>query len=229
MKRVVKQRCSVVHVCGQGCQALIDVSGKRETTHPPICAGEYVLPWASTHASPLVFLTILNGERCISFLVSSSSKERPMRRFVAWKVPSRLVTACRHARACQQCRFASRKAQPDSVSAGASQGPGAMPVCASEAAPGSNVCVGVCVCVCPKVRRAQGTWRFAGMPTSFSPSAVNATTLGVVRVPSWFSMTRALAPSITATHELVVPRSIPMMSPALAEAQRRWPDTAAPA
>ena len=59
------------------------------------------------------------------------------------------------------------------------------------------------------------------MPTSFSPPAVNATTLGVVRVPSWFSITRALEPSMMATQELVVPRSMPMMSPALALAQRR--------
>jgi hypothetical protein len=34
---------------------------------------------------------------------------------------------------------------------------------------------------------------------------------GVVRVPSEFSITRGLPPSITATHELVVPKSIPMI------------------
>jgi hypothetical protein len=33
---------------------------------------------------------------------------------------------------------------------------------------------------------------------------------GVVRPPSEFSMTLGLEPSITATHELVVPRSMPM-------------------
>src|SRR5579862_5431231 len=33
---------------------------------------------------------------------------------------------------------------------------------------------------------------------------------GVVRAPSLFSMTLAVLPSITATQELVVPRSIPM-------------------
>src|SRR6201996_4099518 len=33
---------------------------------------------------------------------------------------------------------------------------------------------------------------------------------GVVRIPSAFSMTFGVVPSITATHELVVPRSIPM-------------------
>jgi hypothetical protein len=33
---------------------------------------------------------------------------------------------------------------------------------------------------------------------------------GVVRVPSAFSITLALVPSITATHEFVVPRSIPI-------------------
>eukprot|EP00964_Phaeocystis_antarctica_P097260 scaffold63421_cov60-Phaeocystis_antarctica.AAC.5 len=36
---------------------------------------------------------------------------------------------------------------------------------------------------------------------------------GVVRAPSAFSITLALPPSITATHELVVPRSMPMTSP----------------
>src|SRR5262249_26574060 len=36
---------------------------------------------------------------------------------------------------------------------------------------------------------------------------------GVVRMPSAFSMTFGVAPSMTATHELVVPRSIPMTLP----------------
>ena len=40
-------------------------------------------------------------------------------------------------------------------------------------------------------------------------------------MPSWFSMTRAVLPSITATHEFVVPRSMPMISPALALASHR--------
>src|SRR5690348_6332338 len=56
-------------------------------------------------------------------------------------------------------------------------------------------------------------WRFAGWPTSRSPSSVNATIDGVVRMPSAFSMTLGVLPSITATHELVVPRSIPMTFP----------------
>src|SRR5436190_6497859 len=56
-------------------------------------------------------------------------------------------------------------------------------------------------------------WRFAGWPTSRSPSSVNATIEGVVRMPSAFSMTFGVFPSITATHELVVPRSIPMTLP----------------
>lgn len=37
-----------------------------------------------------------------------------------------------------------------------------------------------------------------------------ATTDGVVRAPSLFSNTRGFLPSMTATHELVVPRSMPM-------------------
>jgi hypothetical protein len=39
---------------------------------------------------------------------------------------------------------------------------------------------------------------------------VNATIDGVVRSPSLFSMTLGLPPSMTATHELVVPRSMPI-------------------
>ena len=53
-------------------------------------------------------------------------------------------------------------------------------------------------------------WRFAGAPTSRCPSFVNATTDGVVRPPSAFGMTVGSPPSITAMHELVVPRSIPI-------------------
>src|ERR1700744_4708074 len=53
-------------------------------------------------------------------------------------------------------------------------------------------------------------WRFAAWPTRRSPDSVNATIDGVVRAPSAFSMTLALAPSMTATQELVVPRSMPM-------------------
>ena len=53
-------------------------------------------------------------------------------------------------------------------------------------------------------------WRFAGWPTSRSPSLVKATIEGVVRPPSEFSMTLAFFPSMTATHELVVPRSMPI-------------------
>ena len=53
-------------------------------------------------------------------------------------------------------------------------------------------------------------WRFAAWPTRRSPELVNATIEGVVRMPSLFSITLAFLPSITATHELVVPRSIPM-------------------
>ncbi len=53
-------------------------------------------------------------------------------------------------------------------------------------------------------------WRFAAWPTRRSPDSVNATIEGVVRMPSLFSITLAFLPSITATQELVVPRSIPM-------------------
>src|SRR5438477_11359687 len=54
-------------------------------------------------------------------------------------------------------------------------------------------------------------WRLATVPTSLSPEAVKATTEGVVRPPSAFSMTVGSPPSSTAMHELVVPRSMPMV------------------
>src|SRR5688572_21239626 len=53
-------------------------------------------------------------------------------------------------------------------------------------------------------------WRLAGWPMRRSPSLVKATTDGVVRAPSAFSITLGLPPSITATQLLVVPRSIPI-------------------
>jgi hypothetical protein len=53
-------------------------------------------------------------------------------------------------------------------------------------------------------------WRRATWPTSRSPSLVNATTEGVVRPPSAFGITTGSPPSITATTEFVVPRSIPI-------------------
>src|SRR5579884_963657 len=58
-------------------------------------------------------------------------------------------------------------------------------------------------------------WRLATVPTRRSPPCVNATTDGVVRPPSAFSMTVGSPPSSTAMHELVVPRSIPMVLPIL--------------
>src|ERR1039458_6775484 len=56
-------------------------------------------------------------------------------------------------------------------------------------------------------------WRLAGWPTRRSPSSLKATIEGVVRMPSAFSMTFGVLPSMTATHELVVPRSMPMTLP----------------
>src|SRR5215469_9677675 len=54
-------------------------------------------------------------------------------------------------------------------------------------------------------------WRLATCPTSRSPVLVKATTDGVVRPPSSLATTLGSPPSITATHELVVPRSIPII------------------
>ena len=53
--------------------------------------------------------------------------------------------------------------------------------------------------------------RLAGWPTSRSPSSMKATTEGVVRAPSAFSITLGVLPSMMATQELVVPRSMPMI------------------
>ena len=55
--------------------------------------------------------------------------------------------------------------------------------------------------------------RFATWPTNRSPDFVNATTEGVVRPPSGFVMTVGSPPSITATTEFVVPKSIPIIFP----------------
>src|SRR5712692_5387135 len=54
-------------------------------------------------------------------------------------------------------------------------------------------------------------WRLATCPTRRSPVLVMATTDGVVRAPSWLGMTTDSPPCITATTELVVPKSIPMI------------------
>src|SRR5260370_19886558 len=53
--------------------------------------------------------------------------------------------------------------------------------------------------------------RLATWPTSRSPFLVNATTDGVVLPPSSLGITLGSPPSITATQELVVPRSIPII------------------
>src|SRR5438093_1078125 len=51
--------------------------------------------------------------------------------------------------------------------------------------------------------------RRASWPTRRSPDLVKATTEGVVRPPSAFGMTTGSPASMTATTELVVPRSMP--------------------
>src|SRR5712691_8132855 len=55
--------------------------------------------------------------------------------------------------------------------------------------------------------------RRATTPTSRSPLFENATMDGVVRNPSALAITLGSPPSMTATHELVVPRSMPMTLP----------------
>ena len=51
--------------------------------------------------------------------------------------------------------------------------------------------------------------RLAASPTTRSPDLVNATTDGVVRLPSEFSKTNGSPPSMTAMQEFVVPKSMP--------------------
>jgi hypothetical protein len=51
----------------------------------------------------------------------------------------------------------------------------------------------------------------ANVPTSLSPDLVTATTEGVRRFASAFSITLGLEPSIIAATELVVPKSIPII------------------
>ena len=53
-------------------------------------------------------------------------------------------------------------------------------------------------------------WRLATWPTRISPSFAKATTDGVRRLPSRFGMTVGVPPSMTATTEFVVPRSMPI-------------------
>ena len=53
--------------------------------------------------------------------------------------------------------------------------------------------------------------RLATCPTRRSSPFVNATTDGVSRLPSGLVMTAGSLPSITATTEFVVPKSIPMI------------------
>ena len=52
---------------------------------------------------------------------------------------------------------------------------------------------------------------FAGSPTLISPSSTNAITEGVVLFPSALGITTGSLPSITETHEFVVPKSIPII------------------
>ena len=53
----------------------------------------------------------------------------------------------------------------------------------------------------------------AGSPTFISLLSVKATIEGVVLRPSLLAITMGSLPSTTATHELVVPKSIPIILP----------------
>ena len=56
-------------------------------------------------------------------------------------------------------------------------------------------------------------WRLATSPTRISPDLLKATTDGVVRAPSAFSITVGSPPSSVAMQEFVVPKSIPTARP----------------
>src|SRR4051812_8141952 len=71
-------------------------------------------------------------------------------------------------------------------------------------------------------------WRLAGWPTRRSLSSWMATTEGVVRTPSAFSMTLGVLPSMMATHEFVVPRSMPMILLMVVTLSLLWADAAWP-
>src|SRR5437773_4390016 len=71
--------------------------------------------------------------------------------------------------------------------------------------------------------------RLATWPTRRSPLLAKATTDGVMRPPSALVMTCGSPPSMTATTELVVPRSMPMILPigsvllrVVRDADERW-------
>ena len=55
--------------------------------------------------------------------------------------------------------------------------------------------------------------RLASCPTTNSSSLLKPTTEGVVRIPSALAMTTGFPPSMTATTELVVPKSMPTTFP----------------
>src|SRR5579862_8327387 len=59
------------------------------------------------------------------------------------------------------------------------------------------------------LRELVTAWRLAASPTTRSPDFVNATTDGVVRLPSEFSSTSGSPLSMTAMQEFVVPKSMP--------------------
>src|SRR5918995_1360948 len=75
-------------------------------------------------------------------------------------------------------------------------------------------------------------WRLATWPTSRSPLLAKATTDGVMRPPSALVMTCGSPPSMTATTEFVVPRSMPMILPmglsvllrVVRHSDEAWPD-----
>src|ERR1700748_3887973 len=65
-------------------------------------------------------------------------------------------------------------------------------------------------------------WRLAGWPIRSSPSGAKATIEGVVRAPSAFSLAWGEEPSMLATQELVVPRSMPITLAILSSSHWAW-------
>lgn len=125
-----------------------------------------------------------------SFCTSVSSYMRPIRRLVAYTVLLELVTACNqeHAWRAGAMFEQERTIAADGHSrplAAAWQSPDSLHrlLCCCTAQP--NLHTPPVAALRPQAR----TWRLAGSPTRRSPLSVKATTEGVVRWPSAFSMT----------------------------------------
>lgn len=144
------------------------------TTPPHLCRQILHTPTrTSTHASPLFPEIILYGTISASFFVCGSSYRRPIRRLVAYTVLAELVTACWLGCTGENVQRMSSCSCTVHVIINT---PSSIHLINTNHQYTSSI---------------QHTWRLAGNPTNRSPLSVNATTEGVVRPPSAFSITLA--------------------------------------